>query len=641
MPLPIPNLDDRTFEQLVEEAKKLIPTYAPEWTDHNLHDPGITLIELLAWLTEATLYRMNLITEKRKLKYLKLLRASPEPPIQARVDLTFGADKSVPLEKGTVVSTKKSGKEVHFELVEGIAIASVKLEKVIVDERTGVFDRTDANQNSDLFYAPFGLNVQKGCALYLGFDAPSDTLSFMCYLYEKDLIGPGKHGDEKDYEFDNARFKWEYSVSSEEKPWKPTSPKDETKGFQNSGKLLFEKIDVGSWTSSSIIPVWRDSEDEPYYWLRCVVEECNYEYPPRIQTIRLNTVPAVHGRVITDDTEEWKSDGLPHQVFTLRHTPVLDKSLELRVDGEKWKERDDFDSSGPNDNHFILDKEKGEIRFGDGMTGRVPLVDSMIKVISYRVGGGKDGNVKAGCEWKMKNPIVGRIVNYKPATGGTDAETIEEATARFLQDLKIPYPAVTSEDFEYIAKNTPGLRVAKVKAIPNYSPAEHNKTGCVTVAIIPFTPLEFLDVPPEPSERFKNAICLHLDKHRVLGTDIHVVGPLYVRVNVGLTIALSSGFREESLRLTILERLNRFLHPVKGRENGDGWPIGRGVYRSEIYELMEKTEGVDCVVRLSLSGDKGSSLDIDGNLILPSRIATIYPGRFAVLILRKVEICTK
>ena len=59
MPLPLPNLDDRSYTDLVEEARRLIPTYAPEWTNHNPSDPGIMLIELFAYLTEMLIYRLN------------------------------------------------------------------------------------------------------------------------------------------------------------------------------------------------------------------------------------------------------------------------------------------------------------------------------------------------------------------------------------------------------------------------------------------------------------------------------------------------------------------------------------------------------------------------------------------------------
>ena len=54
-----PNLDDRTWQDLVDEMRALIPTYAPQWTDHNPSDLGITLIELFAWLAEGVIYRLN------------------------------------------------------------------------------------------------------------------------------------------------------------------------------------------------------------------------------------------------------------------------------------------------------------------------------------------------------------------------------------------------------------------------------------------------------------------------------------------------------------------------------------------------------------------------------------------------------
>ena len=64
MAFPKVNLDDRRFQDLVDEAKRLIPNYLPEWTNHNVADPGVALIELFAWMTELTLYRLNQIPDR-------------------------------------------------------------------------------------------------------------------------------------------------------------------------------------------------------------------------------------------------------------------------------------------------------------------------------------------------------------------------------------------------------------------------------------------------------------------------------------------------------------------------------------------------------------------------------------------------
>ena len=84
MPLPLPNLDTRRWSDLVDEGRALIPRFAPGWTDHNVHDPGVTLIELFAYLTESLLYRANWIPERHRRKFLALLGYPALPPTPAQ-----------------------------------------------------------------------------------------------------------------------------------------------------------------------------------------------------------------------------------------------------------------------------------------------------------------------------------------------------------------------------------------------------------------------------------------------------------------------------------------------------------------------------------------------------------------------------
>ena len=80
MPLQLPNLDDRRFADLVAEARRLIPVYDPGWTNHNPSDPGITLVELFAYLTEMLLYRLDRVTADSQRKFLRLLNGPEQPP---------------------------------------------------------------------------------------------------------------------------------------------------------------------------------------------------------------------------------------------------------------------------------------------------------------------------------------------------------------------------------------------------------------------------------------------------------------------------------------------------------------------------------------------------------------------------------
>src|SRR5215467_5596195 len=94
MPIPNPILDDRSYQQLRDELVRRIPVYAPEWTDHNASDPGITLIELFAFLGENLLYRFNQIPEATKLAFLDLLQLPLRPAVPARALLTLATKQA-------------------------------------------------------------------------------------------------------------------------------------------------------------------------------------------------------------------------------------------------------------------------------------------------------------------------------------------------------------------------------------------------------------------------------------------------------------------------------------------------------------------------------------------------------------------
>src|SRR3954469_832849 len=87
--IPPPKLDDRTFNDIVEEAISMIPRYAPEWTNHNPSDPGITLIELAAWMTDLLIYRRNQVPEETSVAFWNLLGIKLKPPRAAKALIRF------------------------------------------------------------------------------------------------------------------------------------------------------------------------------------------------------------------------------------------------------------------------------------------------------------------------------------------------------------------------------------------------------------------------------------------------------------------------------------------------------------------------------------------------------------------------
>src|SRR4030065_402194 len=99
MALHPPKLDDRQFQDLVDEAKKRIPHYCKEWTDHNVSDPGVTLIELFAWMTDIMLYRLNQVPKLHYIRLMEMLGIPLREPEPARVPVTFwlSAPQSMPV----------------------------------------------------------------------------------------------------------------------------------------------------------------------------------------------------------------------------------------------------------------------------------------------------------------------------------------------------------------------------------------------------------------------------------------------------------------------------------------------------------------------------------------------------------------
>src|SRR5687767_13524125 len=134
--IPAPKLDDRTFQDIVDEAISLIPRYAPEWTNHNPSDPGITLIELAAWMTDLLIYRLNQVPEKNYVAFLNLLGIKLRAPRAAKALLQFSLVEGQTKQKvprGSQVSTPQSGDDstVSFETDRDLVVTGVMLDRAV------------------------------------------------------------------------------------------------------------------------------------------------------------------------------------------------------------------------------------------------------------------------------------------------------------------------------------------------------------------------------------------------------------------------------------------------------------------------------------------------------------------------------
>ena len=136
MTLLAPNLDDRRFQDLVDDAKRLVQQRTDRWTDHNVSDPGVTLIEAFAWMTDQLLYRLNRVPDRNYVKFLELIGVHLYPPAAAHAPVTFWLSApqaaTVTIPAGTEVATVRTGDQppVVFSTTEDRAIVTCSLSKL-------------------------------------------------------------------------------------------------------------------------------------------------------------------------------------------------------------------------------------------------------------------------------------------------------------------------------------------------------------------------------------------------------------------------------------------------------------------------------------------------------------------------------
>lgn len=657
MSLAIPVLDNRNFNDLVEEARKLIPMMAPTWTDHNIHDPGITLIELLAWLTEMQLYHLDQVTDKHLIKYLALLGTKPQPFSPAKVEVQFSCltHQDLYASAGTLIQSVETGNGKtlfngtnqanqvwNFEISEPLEILPVQLKKIIGFFNYQPIDLTSFNQQEESYFHAFSQYPGITDSLYLGLSSDlqisqlgSKSLRLGVYLYEADLppVGNGVPGDRTTQLFSPAAIEWEYLGETSWLPLSVSADDHMVLVLAHSGQVAIELPGDMATTAPVELQGRENIKDiDGLSWIRCRVKEAHYEIPPRISRLLLNVVSATGGKSYE---ETFTSNGLPGQVFETAFKTVIPGSINVKVlepghgglgDWQVWLEVDDFAASSSTAKHYSTVYGDGRLVLGNGKNGAIPKPGAVI-TMAYRYSDNRVGTLKPGSSWQSALPGV-EITNSLASEAEKPAETIDEAFIRYRRELSIPGTAITGEDYETIALSTPGLRVARAKAV-----METSAPNRVHVAVVPYS----FEESPVASPGFKKTICYYLDRHRPVTTQVCISDPVYVKVHVEADVMIKSGYNPDRVKERIRETLDDFLSPLD-LETGGGWPFGRAVYRSEVYQLLEGVEGVDCIPRLQLTGHGGSFSNQRGNIVIEP-LGLVFPGDHQIEIPSEMGSC--
>ena len=220
-------LDLREFQDIVDEARRLIPRYTPEWTDHNVSDPGITLIELFAWMTEMTIYQLNRVPDHMYERFLELIGVRRHPPVPAAVDVTCYLSAplprpiTVPAETEVATDRTEAGEALVFSTVEPLTISPPDLVALRAWRQGRGFEDYMPYVSGGRVEAPiFNEQPQEGDAFYIGH--AGDLAGVSLQLRLDCGGGEATHIDPRD-----PPLVWEY-WSNDRDDWAPLRLLDDT-----------------------------------------------------------------------------------------------------------------------------------------------------------------------------------------------------------------------------------------------------------------------------------------------------------------------------------------------------------------------------------------------------------------------------
>jgi predicted phage baseplate assembly protein len=669
--LPKSDLDDRTFQELVEECILRIPRYCPEWTNYNPSDPGITLIELFAWLTDQMLLRFNQVPRRNYVTFLELLGIRLRPPVPAQVPITFylstalAENYTIPATTEVATERTETDDAIIFSTDTPLTIGRPRIRHFLtangVETRPQVLRDRFANlwtQDASGYWTGreqplFQEQPQVNNCFYLAFEPDAGLDGNVLSLTLR-----GEPAGSTGINPDHPPRRWEAWDGESWQPILRDEVDDGTRGFSFEDPTN-PMEGVGEREADVVLHLplhWPVDYFGSYQgrWLRCVYitpedDQATYQRSPFLSGLG---VQAIGGTTLASQCTTIRSellgesDGNPGQQFQLQATNILPRQAGEHVvvvppNGlpEIWQEVNDFADSGPADRHYTLDSLTGQIQFGPliressylreqtslrqqeqvaGRTptatelahaesqqrqyGKVPPRGAVLRMVAYRTGGGQRGNVQAGAIAVLKSaiPYVSRLRNHIAAQGGADGESLDEAVIRVPRLLRTRDRAVTPEDFESLT-----LQASRgvARAYCPRDPAYQGEAGTVSLRVIPAvdtTPITTGEgLHPrsfELSDLLREDVLRFLDDRRLLGIQVNLEAPDYVGVSVQAEVGVEAAYRspqaQQSLINTLQTQLYRFLNPVTGGLEGQGWPFGTPVYKSDLIALFQQTPGV-------------------------------------------------
>ena len=591
MTLPVTNLDTIDFEKLVDDARGLIPRYAPLWTDHNAHDPGITLIELLAWIADQEIYRVGFVGERHLKSFAALLGVRrTEGTARARAGMAAGQARRGPQRgrqevragernpsnwKGTPGSSIPRSRTFRSRRVSArlhqqdppvaqrctaaadrrcTAAADRRCTAAAVHAVAGA-SRIAVNYLSDRkggVYVP-DVSARRGSATDRTIVRPSDRAA--CRRRSRQTRGAGHFGQIGDCR--SAR-----QGRKELGPDRVRLP-GRQRGLAARGRRVGRHARAGAHRrcvsahpctarESPSVPSSPSVLRPPRSVLRLRLDRGFFPVAPKLTKLALNVLPIVQLETIEAGMLA-RSNGLPDQVVSLdianhpeagpevRPLTIFTEEGNTRVE---WTPVPDLKRSGPNDSHYVVDKLRNRLRFGNGINGRIPPRHSAIRHDAFHVTHGREGNLGASLKWRLASSLGEFGKNLEPTSGGSDASSVEELIAKARGQAIERKALLTNDDLRDAALNLPGFAVGRADVLVRHDPSVPHQPirGTRTLIVVPTRDPLTPPSGPVPAQ-YLDALREALAPRRLLGERLSIEGPSYVRVDIALRILIAPRIR--------------------------------------------------------------------------------------------------
>jgi predicted phage baseplate assembly protein len=597
-----------TFDQLVSLGRSIIPTVAPTWSDHNVHDPGIMLIDLVSWISEAQMYALSRVRKDERIAYARLLGVIPRGPQEATgLVWPFAGEGSagpaptwtegVAIAAGTPVASDRMNAPA-FVTQYAVALTTarvVKVESRFADST--VRDWTTSNSRDGATFLPFGASPAPDDRLVITIEMKSSDLAAFTSPLSLgfEIVNAGERPQDGLVARRRTRLVATLDDGSQTRPVRIVN--DTTDGLLKSGVLVLD-VDVASMIDSSA------PADTPVRFAMTFGSATGgFLRPPRVQRLGVNVLAVTQTAVAVDEKTTF-GKAQPDQTHTLDQPglmfpiPVGTFKVEVTESDafKEWTQVDDLSLSVPGDRHYELEWQKGELRFGNGINGAIPELGATLRV-TYRVSGGTRGNLPAGARWLVSGVAGDFGMNSEAMTGGSNALGLGDLRGLARSRSQMSRPLVTSIDLEQAALSFKDLGISRAHEF-----TQHNCPtirGTRTLIIVGVHDPKATEVVSSEGEDLLEEVHSRLAPRLPLGQRLEVIAPHYIPLRVVATLTAARNVNprevETDARKELLEEL-----AIVAIDPEDQWPFGRNVTEVAVKGWLRSVKGVARVVSVTL-----------------------------------------